>query len=424
PNAVDNTASTPMDTNVAVSVLGNDTPGSASAPLDPASVKLKDPADGTFKTTVTIPGEGTYTVSPAGVVTFDPLPTFTGVTTPVTYQVADANGSTDTALLTITVQPPPQAVLDTGTTPQNVNITIQPVTNDLPSTGTGSPLDPTTVRIRSNDPSITTYGTTVTYPGQGTYTVNTATGEVTFDPLPTFTGNATPVSYQVKDGDGVPTNSSIRITVTGIVPTAVDDASATPVDTNVTLPIVGNDTPGAASAPLVPGSVQLLDPADNVYKTSVTIPSEGTYTVNPTTGAVTFDPEPAFLGATTPVTYRIADANGSTDTAKISITVTPNPPVAAPDTATTPQNVPVTQDVLANDASGTLNLDPTTVKIKDPADGTFKTTVTIPGEGKYTVDPATGKITFDPEPDFVGTATPVTYEVANSAGTKTSSTFT
>ncbi len=378
PNAVDNTGSTPMDTNIAVNVLANDLPGAASAPLDPASVKLKDPADGTFKTSVTVPGEGTYTVSLTGVVTFDPLPAFSGVATPITYQVGDSNGSTDTALITITVQPPPKALPDTGTTPQNVNITVNPLSNDTPSTGTGSPLNKTTVLLK--DPTTGNFGTSVTIPGQGTYTVNPTTGEVTFDPLPTFTGVATPVTYQVKDGDGVPATSTITITVTGIAPTATDDVSATPVDTNVTLPILANDSPGAASAPLVPASVKLLDPADNTYKTAVTIPGEGAYTVDPVTGAVTFDPEPAFLGATTPLTYQIADVNGSTDTAKITITVTPNPPVAAPDTATTPQNVPVTKDVLANDAAGTLALDPTTVQLKDPADGTFKTTVTIPGQ--------------------------------------------
>ena len=44
-----------------------------------------------------------------------------------------------------------------------------------------------------------------------------------------------------------------------------------------------------------------------------------------------------------------------------------------------------------------------------PATGqpTDETTVTVAGEGTYTIDPTTGAVTFTPEKDFVGTATGV-----------------
>ena len=41
-------------------------------------------------------------------------------------------------------------------------------------------------------------------------------------------------------------------------------------------------------------------------------------------------------------------------------------------------------------------------------DGKEKESITVPGEGKYTVDKQTGKVTFVPEPDYVGTAKGVT----------------
>ena len=41
-------------------------------------------------------------------------------------------------------------------------------------------------------------------------------------------------------------------------------------------------------------------------------------------------------------------------------------------------------------------------------DGNEKESITVPGEGKYTVDKQTGKVTFVPEPDYVGTAKGVT----------------
>ena len=48
----------------------------------------------------------------------------------------------------------------------------------------------------------------------------------------------------------------------------------------------------------------------------------------------------------------------------------------------------------------------------DPATGqpTDETTVTVAGEGSYTIDPTTGAVTFTPEKDFVGTAKGVTVQ--------------
>ncbi|MGL5829588.1 MAG: Ig-like domain-containing protein, partial [Angustibacter sp.] len=366
------TGTTPADTNITIDPLANDT-----IAADPSSVLLLDPADGTFKKTVTIPGEGTYTVDPTtGKVTFDPLPTFVGEATPVTYQVKDTSGNTFTSTITITVTPPPAVKPDTATTPQNTNVVIDPLLNDLPSS-TGKPLDPTSVLLK--DPADGTFKKTVTIPGEGTYTVDPTTGKVTFDPLPTFTGTATPVTYQVKDSDGAAATSTITVTVTPITPTAVNDAGATPEDTNITLDILGNDVAGSPSVPLDPTSVLLLDPADGLFKKSVTIAGQGTYTVDPVTGKVTFDPLPTFKGTTTPLTYQVKDANGTPVTAKIAVTVT-DAPKALPDLGSTPLDTNITIDPLTNDTigGGGAPFDKTSVLLKDPADGTFKKTVTIP----------------------------------------------
>ncbi|MGL4174395.1 MAG: Ig-like domain-containing protein, partial [Actinomycetota bacterium] len=257
----------------------------------------------------------------------------------------------------------------------------------------------------------------------GTYTVDLVTGKVTFDPEPTFTGEATPVTYQVADEDGVTGESTITITVTPIVPDPANDIASTPNGLPVVIDILGNDAPGDPSAPLDPASVKLLDPADGTYKTSVTVPGVGTYVVDPATGKVTFTPEPGFTGTAPPLTYQVADGNGATATATITVTTSP-PPTANADTATTGQNQNVVVNPLANDVPGGAPLDPTTVKLKDPADGVYKTSVTIPGEGIYTVDPVTGKATFDPEPSFTGTTTPLTYQVTDEDGLTTTSTIT
>ncbi|MGL5829568.1 MAG: Ig-like domain-containing protein, partial [Angustibacter sp.] len=326
PLAVNDVAETPLDVNETVAALANDSAGAASAPLDPTTVVLQDPADGVFKKNVTVPGEGTFTVDPVtGQVTFNPEPDFVGVTTPLVYQVKDTNGTPAEATITITVAGPPQVAPDTGTTPQNTNVEVDPLANDLPGLFGGAPIDPTTVLLK--DPADGTFKPTVTIPGEGKYTVDPTTGKVTFDPEPGFTGPATPVSYQVADEDGTTATSTITITVTPVKPTAVDNTATTPKDTNVTLDLPANDTPGSASAPLDSTTVQLKDPADGTFKTTVTIPGEGKYTVDPATGKVTFDPEPTFAGTTAPLTYQIKDANGTATTAELTVVVKEGPKI-------------------------------------------------------------------------------------------------
>ncbi len=99
-------------------------------------------------------------------------------------------------------------------------------------------------------------------------------------------------------------------------------------------------------------------------------------------------------------------------------------PSALPDTATTVQDTDVTVSPLANDVPAGSAFVPSTLRLKDPADGTFKTAVTIPGEGVYTVDAAAGKVTFNPETSFTGVATPVTYQVLDGQQRVVSSTIT
>ncbi len=141
PTALDDTVTTPYLHSVTVDVLANDDEGAASAPLDPSTVALRDPADGTWAQTVTVPGEGTYAVEPDGSVTFTPAAGFDGPSTAVTYRVADMNGTTATATLSVTVGAAPIALPDTDTTPQNVTVTTSVLDNDTP--GTGATLRPT-----------------------------------------------------------------------------------------------------------------------------------------------------------------------------------------------------------------------------------------------------------------------------------------
>ena len=80
-------------------------------------------------------------------------------------------------------------------------------------------------------------------------------------------------------------------------------------------------------------------------------------------------------------------------------------------------------DVLANDSEGSYPLDPKSVKITTVPDGATLSdngkTLTVPGEGVWSVDPNTGAIKFSPEKGFVGDPTPISYGVSDTQGNET-----
>ncbi|HEY0471536.1 MAG TPA: Ig-like domain-containing protein, partial [Kribbella sp.] len=406
PDATDDTAITAYDTDVSVAVLANDTAGDPAVPLVPGSLRLVDPETQQPATRVTMGTQGIFIAQPDGTVEFDPLPPYTGKVTPLTYTIADVNGTIAKAKLSITVAKPPvpAAKPDIATVKQNLPITLDPLANDEAG------LDPHSLVLV--DPADGSPKKTVEVAGEGSYRVNPA-GTITFDPLPAFTGTATALTYQATDKFEQTARSTITITVTPIKPAATEDHATTPFDKIVAVNVLANDKDGDPSAPLVPGSLRLKDPADGLFKTTVTVAAEGVYTA--AAGMVTFDPAPAFVGATAELTYEVADSNGTTASSFLSITVGA-PPVARPDTASTLQGITVTVNVLSNDSPGTdAQLDPASVVLRDPTvrSGGFSKTVTIAGQGTYAVRPS-GAIAFDPVPAFHGPARPIAYRVADS----------
>ena len=77
-------------------------------------------AHGCDQMSLTVAGEGTYTVNEDGTVTFDPLPSFHGTATPIRYQATDLMGRMVNSFITPTVEAPP---------------VIISVENELPATG-------------------------------------------------------------------------------------------------------------------------------------------------------------------------------------------------------------------------------------------------------------------------------------------------
>ena len=85
---------------------------------------------------------------------------------------------------------------------------------------------------------------------------------------------------------------------------------------------------------------------------------------------------------------------------------------------TTRPGTPTTVDVLANDTTGDT-IDPTTVSIvggtDTDANGTLDELV-VPGEGTWSVDPATGEITFTDDGTFTGDPSVISYTGEDAEG--------
>ena len=421
PSPVADTPTTPQGTPITFDPSSNDRPGPTGAPVVPSSLRLLDAA-GNPVTTLTVAGQGTYTVDPGtGKVTFTPLPTFTGVATPVKYRITDTFGATSTSAIVPTVTPvTPLGQPDQAVTPLNAPVTLNVLANDTPGQPS-TPLDPSAVALI--DPITGNAVRTLTVAGQGVFTVNPTSGAVTFTPVTGFTGPVTPPTYRVTDANGSTAISSISITVsTG--PDAEPDVATTGQNQPVTLSPVSNDVPGDGGAQLDPTTLQIIDPTSGALVNTVTVADVGTYTVGPN-GTVRFVPVPAFSGQAPPLTYTVLDTDGSPATSTLQVTVVAQPPASSPDVAASVQGTPVTINPVGNDSSGASGaaLEPTTLRLLDAA-GTAVTTLTVPGEGTYTVNPATGQVTFTPLPGFTGTGTPVRYRIADANGATTVSTIT
>ncbi|WP_176139012.1 YSIRK-type signal peptide-containing protein [Streptococcus sp. 1453] len=376
---------------------------------------------------------GTYKIDKdTGLVTFTPEKDFTGEAPAVTVRLTvtfsnDTTGNPLTATATATytptvipVTPSSEASKTTGPQGQAQTSVIKYDTADTDASTVnftkGSAmvenveesveLDKGTVTLLDANGAETT---TVTVANQGTYSLNKDTNTITFQPLSSFVGKATPVTVQVKDDNGTATTTTYTPTVTAVTMTS-EDATSTGIQG-----ATQSGTPGfETSDPSVTiATRQLLDPSTMQPTTSVTIANEGTYTIEPTTGLVTFVPDPSYKKKGTGVTVQATDSNGETSTATYTPTVTP---VSLTSTDVTSKDIQGAEQegtptfALSNGAEATTTI--TGYKLVDPTTGqaTDETSVVVQSVGTYTIDSTTGKVTFQPDGAYKGTPDAIKVE--------------
>ena len=391
--------------------------------------KLVDPKTGNPVDSVTIEGEGTYTVAPDGTVTFTPEKNFTGKGTGVTVQREDKNGTPVTAKYTPVVK----KATPTGT---------DAVTEDIQgSTQTGKPTfeggkvtvngEEKTVEIDEDkpaklvDPKTGDPVDSVTIEGEGTYTV-APDGTVTFTPEKNFTGKGTGVTVQREDKNGTPVKATYTPVVKPATPTSSDV-----ITTNVQ-GATQEGTPTFKGGKVTVNGEEKTVEIDETVKptfedgtTEKKVPGEGTYTIDEN-GKVTFTPEKTFTGQATGVTVKRVDKNGTPITAKYTPVVVPVTPTSKDSESEGPKGQPQEGTPTFEGGKVTINGKEVPVEIDETVKPTFDDGTTekkVPGEGTYTID-ENGKVTFTPEPDFVGKATGVTVKRVDKNGTPVTATYT
>ena len=391
--------------------------------------KLVDPKTGDPVDSVTIEGEGTYTVAPDGTVTFTPEKNFTGKVTGVTVQREDKNGTPVTAKYTPVVK----KATPTGT---------DAVTEDVQgSTQTGKPTfeggkvtvngQEKTVEINEDkpaklvDPKTGTPVDSVTIEGEGTYTV-APDGTVTFTPEKNFTGKGTGVTVQREDKNGTPVTAKYTPVVKPTVPTSTDV-----ITTNVQ-GATQTGTPTFKGGKVTVNGEEKTVEIDETVKptfedgtTEKKVPGEGTYTIDEN-GTVTFTPEKTFKGQATGVTVKRVDKNGTPVTAKYTPVVIPVTPTSKDTESEGPKGQSQSGTPTFEGGKVTINGKEVPVEIDETVKPTFEDGTTekkVPGEGTYTID-ENGKVTFTPEPNFVGKASGVTVKRVDKNGTPVTAKYT
>ena len=251
-----------------------------------------------------------------------------------------------------------------------------------------------------------------TVPGEGVYELDPGTGKVTFTPEPDFVGDAAGVTVTATDENGLTAEGKYT-------PHVVDPYEKGKAKRTITY-IYDDGTP------------VLDDEGNPLTEVQEEIFIRSAKTIDPKTGDVTEwnewedgtfaeVPSPDVSGYT-PNKDKVKEDTAKQGDDKHEVVVykkaetpeNPQPPKGSDketyggrgqEQSDTPEFTKGTGKIPEKGA----------YSLEDP-DKDNPLTKTIPGEGKYTLDPDTGKVTFKPEPDFIGDGTGVTVKVTDENG--------
>lgn len=369
-------------------VLINDSVGPSNETSDTISITAVGSTNNGG--TVSITGGG-------GSLTYTPMGGFLGTET-FTYTITDSGGLTDTATVSVLVEPGvlPRARPNSASGAENTSINVDVLSDDSVNPGS----TPTLVSV--NDGS---FGTVV---AENDGTVTYTPSDADFYGTDTFT-------YTMNDssGLGVDSTGTVTITVTDVndTPMLMDDTATGTEDNTLNIAIsslLSNDSPGAGESASEAQNPQTL----TITSVSALTTNGGSVMINGSD--ITYTPATDYNG-TFEFTYTAID-DGTTpsalsSTATVTITVDPvnDAPIATGDSASVNEDHSLdllVTDLLSNDANG-------------PATATDESTQTLTvtsvdsmSQNGATVSLSGGTITYSPPADFFGTDT-FTYTITD-----------
>ena len=275
-----------------------------------------------------------------------------------TYTVIDGEfADTATIYINVTsVNDPPVAVDDSGTTAEDTPVAVTVLAND-------------------SDPDADTLSvTSATNPANGTTVVN-GDNTITYTPDANYHGSDS-FDYTVSDGHGGTDTGTVPITVTSVndAPVAISPTTSTNEDQVLNMPPIG--------------LFWLVSDADGdpLTLSIVTSTSHGTLVPNLLNGSWVYTPDANWHGIDS-FEFRAWDgtAYSNTGTQSIAVASVNDAPVAVDDLATTPEDTAVPVAVLSNDTdvdADTLSVNSAT----DPPNGT----AVVNGDNTITYTPDSG----------------------------------
>ena len=329
----------------------------------------------------TIPGQGTYTITPDGSVTFTPEKQFVGKPDPITVKRVDKNGTpvTATYIPEFTKETPTGTGVKTEGLQGQVQegkVTFTPGHDSVPFPAGSTPLFDNGSTVKE-------------VPNIGKFEVD-ADGKVTFTPDKQFKGETPELELTRTDVNGTSVTVKYQAVVKEVTPTGTTATSTGPQG----IPQTGTPTFKGAD-PLVPID-ETVEPTFADGSKKKTIPGQGTYTITPD-GAVTFTPDKQFVGTPDPITVKRVDKNGTPVTATYSPEFTKVTPTG---TGTK------TEGLQGQVQKGQVTFTPGHKLVPFPAGstplfGNGKNIKELPNVGKFEVD-ADNKVTFTPIKQFKG----------------------
>jgi CshA-type fibril repeat protein len=435
PVGVADSATTPINTAATGNVLANDTDvDTPHASLTVTQFTVAgDPTVYTAGQTATIAGVGTLQINADGSYTFTPAVNYSGPVPVATYTVSDG-ALTSTATLTVTLgaNTPPNGADATYTLAEDIPRSFAAGDFGFTDPDAGQSLQ--AVRID-------------TLPGAGTLTLNgnpvtagqvipvAQLGNLVFTPAADANGSPyASFTFSVEDSagafDSAPNTLTFNVTPVNDAPVGVNDSATTPINTAATGNVLSNDTDvDTPHASLTVTQFTVAgDPTVYTAGQTATIAGVGTLQIN-ADGSYTFTPAVNYSGTAPVATYTVSDG-ALTDTATLTLTVSPNtPPNALNDTASVVEDTPASGNVLANDSDAENDpLSVTGFSIDTNNDGTPENftagqTATIAGVGTLQIN-ANGSYTFTPATNYNGPVPVATYTVSDGHGGTASATLT